>query len=253
MSPPSSSVPQGLFESGIFDPLHTLSPQELSDVVSKSDVYDTLERRLHAQSYVAATLRSFTFLSDSISTLEEQLERQQVERELLYNILDTNLHFRQTFRPMLVDHRQRLLKRPKRVRLQTPYSRPHPGPFITNVSSQGIERNTYTVRYPKSSPIASTSALPDESSSDGSSSYHSAGSGSHDDPIYIHDDDENTCARCFGHGHLYEDCDAQIRTFVDCSACEWNKIKGKDKGHCTHYDITPAWAKRQRARLDLAK
>lgn len=224
-SPPSSSVHTGDFAtSGLFDPLNSISPQELSDLVSRGDNYDALERGLNSPSNNTTTLRAFTFVSSTVSTLEEELERQQIEREILYNNLVADSHFRQTLRPILARHRLRATHRARRVRLQTPYNR---------------------------SPVASTSALPPPSSPGSSSSHHSAGSGTHDDPIYIHDEDENICARCFGEGHMYEDCDAKIRTFIDCSACEYRDFCGKPKQPCDHYDITPLWAKRQRARLGV--
>ena len=51
---------------------------------------------------------------------------------------------------------------------------------------------------------------------------------------------EPSCSRCHRVGHHTQDCKTKLQTFDSCATCEWS-----GQTECDHYDILPAWARRQ--------
>ena len=91
----------------------------------------SVARRFSQHSASTAILRFYQFLSSSIEQLEKELERQQQERETLYDHLFENRTFCTRFQPLLDEFRQQQMEIHRAIH---PYSRPtdSPTPTTTN-------------------------------------------------------------------------------------------------------------------------
>jgi len=225
----------------------------------------------------AVILREYQFLSTSIETLENELERHQDERRALYDALFENTKFRRRIRPIVETYRHRLALKRRGHQLR---SRP-PTPYATNASSPSSSMhgsNSYPsrpmspvsqLRYPSYTINAEDAVVqmlpptikkPRYASTSSLDSYHTAidelPGTTATNPIIVTDDER--CGRCGQCGHVYEDCDTRIRSFNpdNCEICKWNCFEGiwiKPSTTCDHYDVSPAELKRIQARVDEIK
>ena len=63
------------------------SPQELSNLITNLYTNEQVDQKFRSKPTSSAILHYYTFISHSITQLEEELERHQQEREILYDNL----------------------------------------------------------------------------------------------------------------------------------------------------------------------
>ena len=174
--------------------------------------------------------------------------------------------FRRLIQPIVQYHRRNIFNdtRPRPHRIH-PYRRPTPHPSTTSSSSSNSSRHSVAINsedtsFHRSSPLDSAASI---------TSFHTSEApnpntqpGSQLNPIDVdenscHCDSEGglcdgcdtriwSCPHCHQEGHAREDCDALIRSFDKCDTCTFFHQEV-----CEHYDVTPAWVKRQKTRLNL--
>jgi hypothetical protein len=83
------------------------SPQELSHLITEPDSLHSIAREFASKPTSTAILRHYKFLSQSITQLEEELERHQMEREVVYTHLFNNQSFQARIRPIVNEYQQR--------------------------------------------------------------------------------------------------------------------------------------------------
>ena len=83
------------------------SPQELSHILTDPDLLQTISRKFAQKRTTTAVLRYYNFLSSSIATLEEELERHQQERETIYDHLFESQSFTNRLQPIVSEYRHR--------------------------------------------------------------------------------------------------------------------------------------------------
>jgi len=236
-----------------FTEIATLSPQELSRLVTDQNMNRPILDAFPSYSPSTMNLRNYAFLSDSIDVLERELERHQLEREQIYDDLLHDRRFRRRIGPILKDYRNRR----RRTRAH-PYDR-SPTPPRTPSDQNSIN--------PPSSiqilPEEALARIPTPSDRGSTTSFHTAideATGTTRlNPIIIVDDDERLagpskidkgkgvpCPRCKQIGHRYYDCETPMRTFKKCRTCAWT---GQET--CNHYDASPVWIKKTRVKLGL--
>jgi hypothetical protein len=88
-------------------PSHIPSPQELSHLLTEPDSLQSIAHQFTSKPTSTAILRHYAFLSHSIAQLEEELERHQMEREVIYDHLFDNQSFRTRIRPIVNEYRKR--------------------------------------------------------------------------------------------------------------------------------------------------
>ena len=99
------------------------SPQELSNLITDDYMVQLIASKFNNKPTSSAILQYYNFLSRSIATLEEELERHQIEHEVLHNHLLESQTFRHRIRPIVGVYRHRCaLKR----RGHHPYGRKTP-------------------------------------------------------------------------------------------------------------------------------
>ena len=204
------------------------SPQEFSCIITDPDMVDTIARRFTSKPTSTAVLRYYSFLSQNIEIIEQQLEQHHMEREAIYTHLFESRSFRTRIRPIVSEwrHRQAQIRRGFH-----PYDRP-----------------TSLPRYPSDDNIISPP----------SGTTNNEELGTKENPMIIVDGEEGTadvekkqsdraiCSRCNQLGHLQEDCDTLMRTLTThCDACNWTK-----QDECDHYDVSPAWIRRQQLQIE---
>ena len=243
--------------------LDTFDLPELVDVVADTRNHRFLSAAFPDETHSNTRLEFFAYISKNIHQIEQELSRHRAEQRNVYNEMMANSQFRRQIRPIVHFHRQNdsFDRRPTRVRLH-PYRRPTPYPSNANSSSSGRSRRSgNTENSVDLQPTSSSSAT----------SYYTLTSqpGSQLNPINV---DENSndngcrcdeegglcdrcdtrirsCPRCLQEGHAREDCDALIRSFdpATCASCAFFR-----RSICDHYDVPPAWVKRQKTRLNLS-
>ena len=114
-------------------------PQELSNLITDPYTNEQVDRKFRNKPTSSAILRYYTFISHSITQLEEELERHQQEREILYDNLFASRTFKYKIRPIVEEEEYRH-RRAMRRRGQHPYSRrASPSTSSTNDSSMSEE------------------------------------------------------------------------------------------------------------------
>ena len=83
------------------------SPQELSHMLTESDLLHSITREFTSKTTSTAILRHYGFLSHSIARLEEELERHQMEQEVIYNRLFNNQSFQNRIHLIVNEYRQK--------------------------------------------------------------------------------------------------------------------------------------------------
>jgi hypothetical protein len=216
----------------------TLSPQELSRLVTDADFNPALNEVFPAGSVSTAILRHYLFLSQSIDTLERELERHQLEREQLFDCLKDNGRFRQRIKPVLREFRVKNT-RIRRTRPFHPYNR----------ASSSSRSSTDPPRSIVIRPRNADALAPQQSTTVSPNSFHTAIEqplGSRANPIIVEESDD-ACSRCHYHGHDRPNCTTSLRTFTHCTLCDW---AGQTRSECNHYDTILEWVKRQDRSLD---
>ena len=115
MSSSSSCIDDSYF-------IDTLTSQELSRLLTDTNYIPALEHAFQQESTTMTILQSYNFLSLTINTLEQDLERHQLEREHLLSRLMKDRQFTKNIPPLLRNFRDpHSLQRRKH---QSPYERP---------------------------------------------------------------------------------------------------------------------------------
>ena len=83
------------------------SPQELSHLITDPYINDQVDQKFKNKLTSSAILRYYTFISHSITELEEELERHQQEREILYDNLFASQTFCYRICPIVGEYRHR--------------------------------------------------------------------------------------------------------------------------------------------------
>ena len=216
------------------------SPQELSNLITDPYTNEQVDRKFRNKPTSSAILRYYTFISHSITQLEEELERHQQEREILYNNLFTSRTFKYKIRPIVEEYRHR---RAMRRSIHHPYGcRASPSTSSTESSLSSEEFPPLRASSPKKectatpSPINSLSHKQILRAMSIEIHQHSDNNsfGSKEHPIVVEDtNEENTspppsrlqkgkgvlCARCDQVGHRREDCDTPLKFRGICETC----------------------------------
>ena len=80
------------------------SPQELSNLITDPYTNEQVDRKFRNKPTSSVILRYYTFISHSITQLEEELERHQQEREILYDNLFASRTFKYKIRPIVEEY-----------------------------------------------------------------------------------------------------------------------------------------------------
>jgi hypothetical protein len=215
----------------------TLTSQELSRLLLTPHMTPSVSRTFERYPTSTAILCHYTFLSQSIVTLEQELERHQLEREQIFDRLMQNGMFRRKIQPIVTNYRPMVPRRtrfhPQSYTSQSPSQDSSSPPLYGSVAlSQSIDMLPGEARNSTPLVMAST-ANPQES-------YRNPideEPGSSENPIVVRDE-EDPCTRCKQQGHQHEDCGTPMRSFQDCEVCAWTR-----QAQCTHIDVSPAWFK----------
>jgi hypothetical protein len=173
------------------------SPQELSHLITEPDSLHSIAREFASKPTSTAILRHYKFLSQSITQLEEELERHHMEREVVYTHLFDNQSFQARIRPIVNEYRQRRALTRQGFH---PYSRTSDPPSIPSTNNPpSIERG-----------IQGRVSVEIHDRYDGGSldPYYTAldgTSGSKKHPIIVSDDEEGECEGCRG-DHEFRGC-----------------------------------------------
>jgi hypothetical protein len=125
--------------------ISTLTPQELSNVLLDPHTAIPVSRSFQCYPTSTMALRQYSFLSHSIITLEEELERHQLEREQIFDHLMRGRIFRRKIQPIVTNHRQMT---PRRTRFH-PYghmSSPSPSPVSSAPSLDGSIESSKSIK-----------------------------------------------------------------------------------------------------------
>lgn len=177
------------------------SPQELSHLLTEPDSLHSIAHKFTSKPTSTAILRYYAFLSHSIAQLEEELERHQMEREVVYNHLFDNRSFQNRIHPIVNEYRQ------KRVLIRQgfhPYSRTsgsHSIPSANNSPST----NTSPSREIQGRVSVEIHDQYDNKSLDPYYTPLDDGSGSKKHPIIVSDVEEEKCEGCQG-DHEFRGC-----------------------------------------------
>jgi hypothetical protein len=231
--------------------ISTLTQQELSRLLLAPHMNSPIARTFEHHPTSTAILRYYSFLSQSIVTLEDELERHQLEREQIFNSLMNSKTFRRRILPLVTNFRP---TEPRRTRFHPHgYTSPSPSPVSESSPTSGLNRSVESPPSIKPEEALARTSTPFMMDSTGS--YHnpidSSGStnideepGSQKNPIIIRDD-KDECSRCQQQGHQFKDCGTPMRSFQHCEICAWTKQKT-----CDHIDVPPAWLRELKANID---
>ena len=197
------------------------SPQELSNLITDPYTNEQVDQKFRNKPTSSAILRYYTFILHSITQLEEELERHQQEREILYDNLFASGMFKYKICPIVEEYRHR---RAMRRSIHHPYGRKAP-PSISSTDSSPMSEEFPPFRAPSQKKEHTATPSPINSLSHEqilramSNEIHQHADitsfGSKERPIVVEDtNEENTppppCTRCGKDGHQWEDCDASL-------------------------------------------
>lgn len=201
----------------------------------------------------SALLRHYGWVTNTITRLEEEIERHREELHENHEYMMGNPRFQATIQPVVMTFRRKTRKtRP------LPYQRPPTDPSTSSTRRRSPPFpivNDPLKRSPTPFPIVEQISRPPSprlsSSTESLLSYYTAPEESlgtrKDNPINVDEIEDGTltiCSRCYSIGHLREDCDTPMRSFDHCEICAWTKQE-----ICDHVDVSPAWIKRQQERI----
>ena len=86
------------------------TPNEFSRLMGDEDTLFDLKRKFAKRPTHAAVLQNYEFITMTIDSLKEQLERQTAERQALYNYLFEQQTFRTRVRPIVEQYRHKLAR-----------------------------------------------------------------------------------------------------------------------------------------------
>ena len=133
------------------------SPQELSNLITDPYTNEQVDRKFRNKPTLSAILCYYTFISHSITQLEEELERHQQEREILYDNLFASRTFKYKIHPIVEEYRHR---RAMRRSIHHPYGRrASPSTSSTNNSSTSEEFPPFRAPSPKEERTATPSPI----------------------------------------------------------------------------------------------
>jgi hypothetical protein len=217
----------------------TLTQQELSRLLLAPHMNSPISRTFERNPTSTAILRYYSFLSQSIVTLEDKLERHQLEREQIFNSLMNSKSFRRRILPLVTNFRP---TEPRRTRFH-PHGYTSPSPSPVSSPSSVLERSAESPPSIKPEEALARTSTPFTTDSMGS--FHNPIEiGSKENPIVVRDD-KDECTRCKQQGHQHKDCGTPMRSFQHCEVCAWTK-----QALCTHIDASPAWLKELKANIE---
>ena len=231
------------------------SPQELSSLIIDPYTNEQIDRKFRSKPTSSAILRYYTFISHSITQLEDELERHQQEREILYDNLFASQTFKYKIRPIVEEYRHH---RAMRRSIHHPYGRrTSPSTSSTDNSSTSEEFPPFRAPSLKKERTATPSPITTSSHEQilraMSLEIHQHADitsfGSKERPIVVEDtNEENTlpppCTHCGKAGHQWEDCDASLTFRGICETCLWERRHGD----CPHFHFpSPAFVKQTKA------
>ena len=126
-------------------PTSTPTPNEFSRLMGDEDALFDLKRKFAQRPTHAAVLRSYEFITMTMNSLEEELERQTAERKALYDYLFGQQKFRTRVRPIVEQYRHKLARIRRGFH---PYHRPT---AISNESSTSSSASSSTSSSSKKS------------------------------------------------------------------------------------------------------
>ena len=132
------------------------SPQELSSLLTDPYINEQVDRKFRNKLTSSAILRYYTFISHSIAELEEELERHQQEREILYDNLFTSRTFKYRICPIVGEYQHR---RAMELRGHHPYSR-RTSPSTSSTSSLPSSEEFPPLRAPSPKKECTTTPSP---------------------------------------------------------------------------------------------
>jgi len=164
------------------------SPQELSHLLTEPDSLRSIAHQFTSKPTSTAILRHYAFLSHSIAQLEEELERHQMEREVIYNHLFDNRSFRTGIRPIVNEYRKRGTLTRQGFH---PYSRTSSSPIVPSADNslstqEGIQGRVSVEIHDRYTP-------------------QDDASGSKEHPIIVTDDEKEEYECCRG-DHEFRSC-----------------------------------------------
>jgi hypothetical protein len=188
----------------------------------------------------AAYLRHYCFVSQNIKRLEYELDRHLEERRELFEHMTAASDFRKTIKPVVRAFRRESRAKGFHPYTQQPLTPPPRSPRLPLSRQQSPTSSTLRTRTPHpSSPSSSTSIHMTKEEDAIIAMFLQLDNtlGTAQNPIIILDDDnEPQCERCRKKGHIKQNCDTPIRSFLVCEVCKW-KRQSQDK--CPHVDMSP--------------
>jgi hypothetical protein len=179
---------------------HIPSPQELSHMLTEHDSLHSIAHQFASKPTSTAILRYYAFLSHSIAQLEEELERHQMEREVIYDHLFDNRSFQTRIRPIVNEYRKRETFTRQGFH---PYSRTSGSPSVSSVNHSPSTNNS-----PSTKEGAIQGRVNIEIHDRYDNPYYTpldGASGSKEHPIIVTDDEEEGCEGC-QEDHEFRSC-----------------------------------------------
>lgn len=179
------------------------SPQELSHLITEPDSLHSIARKFTSKPTSTAILRYYKFLSQSIARLEEELERHQMEREVVYNHLFDNQSFRTRICPIVNEYRQKRALIRQRFH---PYSRTSSSPNMNSANHSPSTNNSPSIEEGIQGRVSVE--IHDRYDNELLDPYYTAiddASGSKKHPIIASDVEEEECEGCRGN-HEFRGC-----------------------------------------------
>jgi hypothetical protein len=173
---------------------HIPSPQELSHLLTEPDSLQSIAHQFTSKPTSTAILRHYAFLSHSIAQLEEELERHQMEREVIYDHLFDNRSFRTGIRPIVNEYRKRGTLTRQGFH---PYSRTSRSPTVPSAHNSPSTNNSPSTKEGIQGRVRveiHDRYTPQDDAS-----------GSKKHPIIVTDDEKEECEGCRG-DHEFRSC-----------------------------------------------
>jgi hypothetical protein len=178
---------------------HIPSPQELSHLLTEPESLHSVAHQFTSKPTSTAILRHYAFLSHSIAQLEEELERHQMEREVLYNHLFDNRSFQTRIRPIVNEYRKRRTLTRQGFH---PYSRTSGSPSVSPAN------NSPSINNSPSTKEGIQGRVSVEIHDRYDNPYYTPlddASGSKEHPIIVMDDEKEECKGC-REDHEFRSC-----------------------------------------------
>ena len=129
---------------------HTLPlilPHHLSHLLTEPDSLHSISHKFTSKPTSTTILRYYAFLSNSIAQLKEELERHQMEQEVVYNHLFNNRSFQNRIRPIINEYQQKWVLICQGFH---PYSHTSDSPNIPSANNSPSTNNSPSINIPSS-------------------------------------------------------------------------------------------------------